>query len=85
MPESDQSGGGVTREVSGMLNASAEDGFVGCPKCDAEIPLEQLFLEGHGKCPGCARQVNLHITVSETVLVGSGWRNIPKGTEEMYR
>jgi Zn finger protein HypA/HybF involved in hydrogenase expression len=81
----DSPGVEVTREVSGMLNASVEDGFVACPKCHAEVPLEQLFLEGPGKCPGCARQVNLHITAGETVLSGSNWRNIPEGTEELYR
>lgn len=73
------------REVSGLLNASLEEQYVACPKCHGEVPLEELFYEGPGKCPGCARRVNLHITVDETVLSGSNWRNIPKGTEEMYR
>lgn len=52
-----------------------------CPSCDQSIPAPDLVLEGGGRCPGCEREVQLHITSRDRF---GEWRNVPERLKEMF-
>ena len=72
------------REISPFVDYTDDLGLVEfkCPSCGISIAAKDLVKEGGSTCDGCRRVVRLHITADSGI---PGWRNIPRGTEEMYR
>lgn len=81
----------ASREVSPLVGDYREEpvgdddrGYaeINCPSCEYSIPAWKLVLEGGATCPGCERNVRLHVTSHD---VYPEWRNIPAEEREVYR
>lgn len=72
------------REISPFEDWTDGDGsaIITCPSCKVQIAARELIMEGGISCPGCKRNVRLHITAHDQF---GEWRNIPESEQEAHR
>lgn len=75
---------GDYREEPSEYSGGKEGGYaeINCPSCEYSIPAADLIYEGGRPCPGCGRNVRLHVTSHE--MYGE-MRNVPRERQEEYR